>query len=238
MNIRKLFKPNQIINNSIIVKKKEINNKINQAIENDRFSLFELCFVKDFFRKIEILNNEEAYKDIFEMVDGWDNRCKLPRKAGEYINKMILENPDCILAIHRTYLGHYDRSNQIPYNKLLEDIMKIGLTNNGHAMQGGETDNPSLSLTTNPLDSLGDIVNLIGSYNSNNTTILLMFPRNLIDEELDFINKEDAEKIYTLDYNIPHINPDYILGAIIKNKNGLDEFYTREELLNSKSYSL
>ena len=214
---------------SRIAEKKEIMKKIiEKAKEDDRWSFFEFDYVQEYLVKCEKLNDYDRYEFFFDIAKGRDHDCKFKRATGLSLNA-DLRDKSSIHAIHRSFLGRMEEKDGIPYNNLLVSIMTDGLINNGHGMQGAFDKEPGLSLTTSPLTSFGELINLVSSYKGNNVVVLLKFPKEMVNEELSFIGDND---IYIRKNNLIYINPEYIMGAIVKNRGSLDEFYTRDEIAN------
>ena len=209
--------------------KSKIEKTIMTAQMEQRFSFFEFNDVAETLKRCEQLNDAEKYNFFYDLSSNWDKHCHLSRKAGELINRLSKKDSNVTLAIHRTYLGPIKEKNGIPSTEILNSIMQNGLINNGHAMQGATTQTPLLSLTTSPLYSMGDMINLLASYKGSNGTILLAFPKDKVDKDLDFINNSE-KVIYRKENNINYIRPEYILGAILKQDGGLDKYYTKEQL--------
>ncbi len=232
MGIKDFFRRKSSLDDRIILRKEDLDGILTQAREENRFSLFEFYTIADTLKRCEKLNDPEQYEFFYDIAEGWDKSCHLSRETGEYINRLMSKQTDSLLAIHRTDLGVLEYNNGIPTNDNLHSIMKDGLINNGHALQGGYQEVPSLSLTTTPLNHLGDVINLVGSYKNNNIVVLLQFPKDLVNNDLSFKNRDGMQKIYKKDGSILYIQPEYILGAIVKNDYGLDEFYSREQLLS------
>lgn len=233
MKFRDLFNRNKKLDSRILEKKKTIEGIIAKANKEGRFSLYEFLCVQETFKKCEELNDYEKYMFFYDLVSGWDSKCHLTRSAGEYINEQM-NSVDNVLAIHRANLGEIEDREGIPFNSNLNSIMSEGLINNGHGMQGAFDANPSLALTTSPMKGFSDLINLVSSYKSNNVTVLLQFPKELVSDDLSFKTKEP---FYTKKDNLNYIDPNYILGAIVKRENDLDELYTRDELLKSMDYT-
>ncbi len=233
MGIRDLFKRNKKLDSRILEKKKIIEEIIAKANNEGRFSLFEFLCVQNMLGKCEELNDYEKYMFFYDLVSGWDSKCYLTRSAGEYINEQM-NSVDNVLAIHRTNLGEIEDRDGLPFNSNLNSIMSEGLINNGHGMQGAFDANPSLALTTSPIKGFSDLINLVSSYKSNNVIVLLQFPKELVSDDLSFKTKEP---FYNKRGNLNYIDPNYILGAIVKRENDLDELYTKEELLKSMDYT-
>ena len=203
------------------VKKQIILNKIQKEkldkSKSGEYSLFDASFVKLTDDNMEI---------VYDILSGWDKECKIPKDVGEFLNQ-ISNDPENAVAIHRTHM--YEESNV-----LIEKIAKEGLINNGHIMSSGAGGGiPSLSLTLSPLVGMTGFINLVGSYKNNNLTVIYSFPTNLVDKEtLEFKNDDAIKQVYDFKNRV-YIKPEYIVGAIVKGKNGeLDKFLTHDEMLS------
>lgn len=231
MNFTNFFKKKKL-DSRIVEKKLELEKILKQALIDNRYSLYEFDYLKDLLTRSEGINDYEKYELFYKMIGGWDQICKLTRDSGNFINDKM-KNKDMILGIHRSNLGDMELTDGILSNVNLASIMNDGLINNGHGMQGGISNVPSVSLTVSPLEGVSGFINLVSNYKNNNVVILLEFPRELLDEDLHFINDESASKIYLEKDGIRYINPDYILGSIVKH-DGIDEFYSKEQLMSVK----
>lgn len=204
------------------IRKKIILNKISKIKlnkeKNDEYSLFDASFVK---------LNDDNLETVYDILSGWDEVCKLPKDVGEFLDQISSDSENAV-AIHRTRMFEGN-------NILIESIAKDGLINNGHVMSSGaDSGIPDLNLTLTPLDGMSGFINLVGSYKDNNLTIVYSFPTNLVDKKtLEFKNEDAVNQIYNFNGRA-YIKPEYIVGAIIKGKNGeLDKFITHDEMLSS-----
>lgn len=217
--------------------KKQINDKVEKIIQNalvnDRFSLYMFDCIKNII--FDPNKPDDQIEFIYDTLKYWDENSHIPYETGRLLNE--LEQDDTIEpAIHRTYF-RYETINNYKHNESLEDIMCNGLINNGHinAIGGGVFLNevPDVALTMTPFRGISGIINLAGSYKGNNTTVIAAFPKDLVTEDLE--NKENKEnQIYDHHGNFDYIKPKYILGALIKNKTGLDTFYLKNEVLENR----
>ena len=218
----------------IVEKEVERADKIEEAHAQGRYSFFENDFCKELFEKCMKVNDFDRYISFYNMVEGWDDTCNLSMETGQYVGHLWAEDIDMIPAIHRANLGIYEYEDGMPTNKNLTDIMTNGLINNGHAMLGvGMKEIPAPALTATPLDSFTGMINLLASYKNNNTTVILRFPRLLVNKELHFTSEEAPKELYDEVEGMHVIKPDYIVGAIIKSYDGYDKFYSREEILEA-----
>ncbi len=219
----------------ILALKEEIEIMQNEALKKNIYSVFDFDTVRNSLQQCEQLNDFDKYSFFYEVGKNIERFNKLPIEIGEYIND-LMNDPNNITAIHRTYLGPVELIDGVPTNPYLYDISKDGLINNGHIMYGAYQETPSLSLTTTPLRGLGDLVNLFSSYKNNNIVIILQFPKEQVKDNLAFVNPEDSETIYRRDGSLCYIRPEYIIGAIVKGE-GQDTFYTREQFLQMNNMS-
>ncbi len=233
MGFRDWFKKKETLDPKIAKKKEELAAILNKAFDEGRYSFFEFDRIKEILAKCEKINKYDKYEFFFNLAQGWDEQCNLSRAAGEQINTFMRDESN-VTAIHRTDVGRITTKEGLPNNRVINAIMKDGLINNGHAMQGAYTGLPPLSLTTSPLITFGDLINLVGSYKNNNVTVILQFPRDLVTNDLHFTSPELGRKFYNMEDNVHVIDPDYVMGVIVKSKDGLDEFYSREQLLSLK----
>lgn len=233
---------NLIEKGKIELLKRKIESKKTQKKEEGRFSLYHAKFCE---KMIESYKKYENIKWLEEVIDGWDDYCKLSYEEGMSLDKLI-EDPNYVVAIHRTNLDLDRDKKGLTTSDGLQSIMTKGLINFGHANAtgGGAYLNtvPEISLTMSPVDGLGGYINLVSNYKNNDTVILAAFPKakfdensvlisGLVDKNLNIVNGL-TETIYDTTDRFPKIKPEYIIGAILKKNNGLDEFYTREEIIN------
>lgn len=211
-----------------------IDQKRKKNKENGKYSLFYSKKIDNIFFKYKNAKYS-SIKDLYNMISSWDNRCKLSYEDGVSLDE-ISNDPNYTIAIHRTNLGldNISKSNE------LKDIMTNGLTNYGHmnAFGGsGFIKSPHLGLTTSVFSGIDGYINLIASYKNNDAVIIFAFPSDIVNGELD-IKKNHEQEIYNYDERYMYqatIKPEYIIGVLVKGKEGkLDKFYTREELLNIK----
>ena len=117
--------------------------------------------------------------------------------------------------------------------------MNEGLKNYGHAnaIGGGafSRDIPSLTLTMTPLKGLTGYINLISSYKSNDAIIFAFFPKQLVKEDGEIVEQSKYSEVYDLSQYPPKIKTEHMMGVILKKDNGFDEFYTRDEVINSRN---
>ena len=197
---------------------------------NGKFSMFDTNYAK------EVINEDISYnslKTIFDNLNSWEDDCNIPYEVGESLNTFAKDNT---VMIHRTNLGLNTNQKGLEYNESLVSIMRDGLKNYGHLNAGGGgaiiNGAPPLTLTMTPLEGLSGFINLLGPYKSNDTIIITAFPKELVDKDGNLVKGHDYSEIYDFDENIPKVKNQYIVGAIIKKENSLDEFYTRDYILD------
>jgi hypothetical protein len=228
MNLREWIKSKRSLDKKIIEKRAHVADTVLVAMAEDRYSFFEFDFSRDLLKRMERLNDYGKYEFFYNLMAGWDEVCNFDRETGEYLNSLFAD-PNYVTAIHRGYLGPIN-PNEVMANSNISDIMNLGLINNGHGMQGVFDDIPSLSLTTTPMTSFGDLINLVGSYKDNNATVVLQFPTEEVDSDLSF----KGEDVYVKRNGISYIDPKYVKGIIVKQENARDKYFSREELLGLK----
>ncbi len=235
MKIRDLFKKkvNNKTDDRILALEEEVKIMIEKAISEDRFSFFEFTEVHDTLERVANLNDYDRYEFFFNVAKNWDDNFKFSRETGNYINEICKNSEDGVLAVHRSNLGPIEYLNGNPQNDNVNDILTMGLINNGHAMQGAYDEVPSLTLTTTPLDGLTGLINLVASYKNNNAIVILKFPKEYVDEELSFVSEESYKKIYNKDGIISYIDPSYIMGIILKDEDGVFKIHDKDELLKN-----
>lgn len=216
----------------IVEKQANIDIIIRDAHAKGRYCFFENSFAFEFLDRCAKENDYERFEMFYNMIKSWDDVCTLSLETGQYVSNLWLSDLNKLPAIHRTHLYDYSNEDGIPYCDDLHSIMSDGLVNYGHANLGAPQDIPALSLTTTPLDNFTGMLNLIGSYKNNNTTVILQFPREYVGEDLQFRNDQAADVIYDRSSGFCVIKPEYILGAIVKSDNDFDQFYSKEQLLS------
>ncbi len=219
----------RLLKQKIELCKKNMHNK-------GKFSLFNTKFAKEYLSKDL---DYEALKWIYDVITGWEEYNNIPYNVGESLDKLTEEN---IVMIHRTKLDLDKNKEGLEYNSKLLNIMSDGLINYGHAnaVGGGAYSNepPSLTLTMTPLEGLTGYINLVSSYKENDIVIFAAFPKELLDKDGQIIDMSRYSDIYDLSEYPPKIKKEYMLGALLKKDNGLDEFYTRDEIINTKENSM
>lgn len=219
----------RLLKQKIELSKKDMHNK-------GKFSLFDANFVKEHLAKDL---DYEAIKWIYDVITGWDKHNNIPYNVGESLDKIAEEN---IVMIHRTKLDLDKNKEGLEYSSKLHNIMNEGLINFGHAnaVGGGaySKEPPSLTLTMTPLSGLPGYINLVSSYKENDTVIFAAFPKNLLDKDGQIIDISRYSDIYDLSEYPPRVKKEYMMGALLKKDNGLDEFYTRDEIINTKENSM
>lgn len=196
-----------------------------------KFSLFDANFSIDVFSK----NASYDYlKWHYEMILGWDKLCNLPYEVGISLDKLANDNT---VMIHRAHLDLDTNNEGLVCNETLYSIMDEGLKNYGHMNAVGgsafSVDPPPLTLTMTPLKGITGYINLLSSYHSNDVIVVAAFPKELVNADGEIINNPSRDKVYDLSEFPPKVRREFIVGTILKKNNGLDEFYTREEIINS-----
>ena len=215
-------------------KKTLLNKKIDlirkDAHKHGRFSMFDISSAVIKF------NSDAKYEDlkrVCDILEECDKRCNLPYDIGILLDKLAT---DYAVMVHKTQLFLNPGEPGLDNNENLLNIMRDGLKNYGHSNQGIQSETlPDLNLTMAPLKGIEGFINLLEPYKSNDAIVIGAFPKNLIDEDGNGI---DYTEIYDLSSYPPKIKPEYIAGVILKKENGLDEFYTRDEVINRLSNSL
>ena len=201
-----------------------------EAKRNGRFSLFHTDCIGSRFDKNK---SYDGMKYLFDLVEGWDKYCNLSYNNGISLEGFV-NDPSIVVGVHRTNLNIKKDENGFPVSTGLDKIMSEGLINYGHANAyggGAFTSIPAISLTMTPLKGLEGYINLVGSYHNNDAIILAAFPRELVDDDCDIIDNSRASEIYKISTFWSTIKPEYLMGAIVKNKDGYDEFFTRDEII-------
>lgn len=218
--------------NEMLDKIKKINDK---AKVEDRFSLFMFDCVKRSFKNNNL--SDDQLELTYNLVKEWDEVSKLPYNTGMFLNE--LEKDDTIdVGIHRTNFDYINDGSKILRSNNLEDIMCNGLQNSGHLNAVGGSavlDNIAPPSTTiSRFKGLEGLINLTGSYKNNNTTVIFAFPKGLVDEDFDYMDESKIPSIYDLSEITPRVKNKYIVGALIKDKNGIDSLYLRDEILENR----
>ncbi len=206
-----------------------------KAYQEGKFSLFHTKIINDLLNRT---NDYKSLKDVYDRIKSYENDYNIPYNFGVSLEALV-NNPNLVVCIHRTNLG-LNRDSGIPESKDLTSIMESGLINYGHGNAGGGSavsiGAPNLTHTTSAIDGEAGYINLVKSLMNNDTTILLAFPKELVESDGNIrLGKEN--KIYDIDSHQRYfVKNEFILGALLKKENGLDEFYTRDEIIeNSKS---
>ena len=201
------------------------------AHREGRFSLFDARFSIEDFSKT---SNYDYLKWLYETLLEWEKKCNLPYDVGMFLDKIASDNT---VMIHRTRLGLDADSEGLNCTEELYSIMNEGLKNYGHAnaVGGGAFSDlpPGLTLTMTPLKGMAGYINLLASYHSNDTVVVSVFPKGLLFDDGEIIDNSFYDKIYDLSVFPPKVKREFMAGAILKKKNGLDEFYTRDEIVES-----
>ena len=195
--------------------------KCKEATKEGRFSLF---MVNDLQAA---LNNPtvktENIEFVLDICEKWDPYCNIPLEFGLFLERES-RNPNYVMGVHRTNASMDD----------LQNIMTEGLVNYGHLFSSGAIllHAPDLDLTYTPLNGLTGFLNIVGSYKGNDKVVISAFPTDVVDRFLFMKDKSKANRIYTKEGEYGYrVKPEYMIAAIIKNKNGLDEVKLRSEFL-------
>lgn len=198
------------------------------AHNKGRFSLFDTRFFADSIHKIDSYTKLNGW---YETILGWEKICNLSYDVGVSLDQLANDNT---VMIHRTNLGLDTNCAGLTCNESLYSIMNEGLKNYGHIISSGASSGvPALTLTMTPLKGLAGYINLLSSYHSNDAIVISAFPKELVDSTGEFVDNSSCNKIYDLSVEPPKVRSEFIIGAILKKNNGLDEFYTRDEIVNS-----
>ena len=221
------------------MKEAQLRNKIQKkqkdAFVDGRFSLFH---VREFSRYFGRNSNYQLMESMYEIIDGWDKSCNLPYDFGEKLSELA-SNDEYTVCIHRTRLDVDKEKAGIPESDDLVNIMENGLVNYGHSNAVGgsafmSNSVPGLGLTTTPLVGIEGYINLVGSYHGNDATIIMVFPSNLVGKDGEIKQGIDPSLVYDLSGRNPVIKNEFLYGAVLKKNNGYDEFYTRDQIVQSK----
>ena len=220
-------------------RKEEIKNKmidiINSSVAEGRYSLFMCKYMQEIRNSKHI--SLENLQWFYDTCSEWDKMCNLPLEFGLKLEELTKDD-SIVLGIRRIRLQYGERENGIPTSEELDYIMRNGEVNNGHSTAIGgvamsKLPDPSLAFT--PIKkSFGGYINLVCPYHDSNTVLIAAFPSDVVDDSLGIKDKDKASDIYILSDDNPVVRPECLLGAIIKNENGFDEFYTRDEILSSR----
>ena len=215
----------------ILLLREKIELKRKEAYRVGRFSLFHTKFA---IEKFSQLNDYKNLKYFYDIIEGHDKNCNIPYNVGISIDRLATDNT---VLIHRTNLSLDKSKNGIPECEELYSIMKDGLKNYGHLNAYGGSANlnslPGLSLTTTPLIGLAGYINLVSSYKNNDATILMAFPKELVNSQGDIVDVSYYPKVYDLSDNPPRVKREYMLGVLLKKEGKYDEFYLRDDIINS-----
>ena len=206
---------------------KKIGLQREEAHKNGRFSMFDIGIINENM-------NYDSLRNMYTILNSWESSCNIPYSVGESLITLMKDNT---VMIHRTNLGLDINQEGLDFNDDLIDIMSNGLKNQGHinAAGGGAFTKgyPPLTLTMTSLEGLSGFINLVSSYKENDTIIITAFPKDLVNKEGNLVQGHNYSEIYELDDNIPRVKNQYMVGAILKKKNRLDEFYTRDEIIKT-----
>ena len=204
---------------------KELVNVIKEEAEKEgRFSLFHTRDMEDkFSRKMDYENCRRIYNKVIEH----DSKCLIPYNVGTSIDRYTIGNR---VFFHCMNL-YLDDSNDVFDNKVLYSIMKDGLININ------KSNSTSIKCNMYKLYDVDDYINLVSHYDKvghgYDTIILAGFPSDYIDLDGNLEANISNDVIYDTSLNTPKIRSNFILGAIIKNDNGLWNFYYRDKIIDS-----
>lgn len=209
--------------------KKKIDLIKENAHNKGKFSLFDAKFAEDIFNKN---TNYDYLNSMYDILKSWEDSCNLPYNIGISLDRMTSDN---VVMFHRTNLGLDREKSGLEYDENLLSIMRDGLKNFGHLGSGGASNDNRipLDLTMTPLNGITGYINLVGSYKSNDVIILAVFPKKFVKDDGEVVNESNYSDIYDLDDITPKVKKEYMLGVILKKDNGLDEFYTRDEVISA-----
>ena len=212
-----------------------IRNSKELAARDGRFALSMLSDIKS------IINNKELSLDnliyFCKLCEDWDKKCQIPLGLGMYLDEASHDS-SVVIGLRRIKINDYtEEIDGVPYSKTLCDIMNDGVVNHIHttAIGGvGIQDFPSLDLVFTPLKGIAGFINLIGSYNGNNTTLLAKFPSSLVDDEFEIRDKENLDKIYDISDGHYVVKSAFLTTVIIKNDKGLDKVVSKKKIISLK----
>ena len=216
--------------------RKKVQTKREEAHKEGRFSLFH---VREFAKYFKNGVSYDSMEYMYELLEGWDKKCNLSYEFGTHLDELV-SNEDYVVCINRGDFT-FDKSNSgLEKSTRLESIMERGLINYGHANAVGGSAFMSgtiagLSLATTPLIGLSGYINLVGSYKNNDTTIIMIFPSSLVGKDGNIKHGVDPNLVYDLSGENPVIRSEFMYGAILKKDNGYDEFYSKDQIIQSKN---
>ena len=212
----------------IVLLRKKINLIIEKAKQDGRFSLFMANFVQTKFKEC---NTYKGFKYFFDLIESWDEKCKISYQIGIQIDNLATEN---VIMIHRTKLSSESSFN----DKILFNIMNEGLINYGHENDAGvaifNQGMPSMTLTSTPLIGLEGYINLLSNFRGSNSAILMIFPKEYLNDDGRVVDKSVYNQIYykkdgEKDYRI---RPEYMLGVYLIDETGAFAYYSKDQVLN------
>lgn len=200
------------------------------------FSLFDAAFSKKYLEKNL---NYDNLNYIYDCITSWDKYNNISYNVGMSLDNLAKDNT---IMVHRVKLNLDTKKEGLQTNSTLLNMMNEGLINQGHANAVGGSafsKTPSaLTLTMTPLVGLTGYINLVAPYKENDTVIFAVFPKDLVDEDGQLVNGHQYSDIYDLSEKHPRIKSEFMLGALLKKDNSLDEFYTKDEIINAKEISM
>ena len=202
---------------------------------NGLYSLLQTKFVQDYIDNLiksgDVKKTYLALKNFYDISLRLDSEVQIDYQVGKIIDDLVSDS-NYEVFIHRTNLN----LNEENYSDNLKNIMEQGLINYGHvnALGGAAIMNvaPGIGCCATPLKGLSGYLNLLGSWHSNDSIIVMKIPSNLLNSDNDYIN---ANNIYNYVDNKYYIKPEFIKGNIVRKDNKLTKFYIREEILNMEN---
>lgn len=232
-----------IIRDKLKLSKKQKKGHIEKAsFEFDKYYTYdEMLEIYEEYRKKALLDNIyylkgsnymklviEKYKDnpqIYSFFMEHFNRVdaalpNIPLDIGEQIEEFCL-TPGMRTGIHK--------SSSIGYgfdDRIITSIITKGLINNGAAMQGLVLDCVSPAHTVSNISSPTFAIYAVKTPFKG--AFLLGFPTELVTDEFDIV-KGCRDMVYTYHDGMTYIKPEFILGYLEKNKDGV-KYYSIQEL--------
>ncbi len=202
------------------------------------FSLLHTKYMEDFIKKSLDKNNNnkqlkttQLLKFCLDTAKSNDSVTQVDLGVGKKIEELVNDEKN-MMFIHRAKL-YLDENNT---SKDLESIMRDGLINYGHInAKGGVAYSlgaPSIGTTLTPMIGLSGYVNLLSNWHNNDSVIVFSIPRELLDEDNDFIDNNLAYNNVDGKY---YIKPEYIVGNIVKKDSKLVSFDLKEDILNKNN---
>lgn len=199
-----------------------------------RFSPFHSKTVQDYLARAAQAGSSQ-YEYAFNLINSWP-KTNIPYNVGLSLDAFI-NREDLVVLMHKSNIGLDKEIPGIPKSEDLYSVMVNGLENHGHGNAAGgsafnENGIPSLTETTFSLSSLAGYKNFICDYRGNDVTVIMMLPTTLVAKDGTVEPNKDSE-VYDLDSGVPHVKPKFVVGALLRKDNGLDEFYLRDEIIQA-----